>query len=163
MPPAEAITTKAVLPVFPESETRLPSESRAEVVTSIVSIVVVELGAVDGTEFEVDGAKTTGAKTTGAELTGAELTGAELTGATGGIGAAVGMTGKPMGILMDIDMLIDIEKKRRPSSSARARKRLIQKRKSRKLGQASMVAQHILSHMSVAYISVSAISLSRPD
>ena len=158
MPPAEAITTKAVLPVFPESETRLPSESRAEVVTSIVSIVVVELGAVDGTEFEVDGAKTTGAKTTGAELTGAELT-----GATRGIGAAVGMTGKPMGILMDIDMLIDIEKKRRPSSSARARKRLIQKRKSRKLGQASMVAQHILSHMSVAYISVSAISLSRPD
>ena len=102
------------------------------------------------------------AKTTGAKTTGAELTGAALTGATGGIGAAVGMTGIPMGILMDIDMLIDIEKKRRPSS-ARARKRLIQKQKSRKLGQASMVAQHILSHMSVTYISVSAISLSRPD
>jgi len=121
-PPAEAITTNAVLPGLPdETATRLASETRADVVTSIG-----ELGAFDGTELALGGVELTGAKLIGAELTGAELTGAELTGL---VGAAVGMTGKIMGILMDMDMLIDMEKNRRPSSSARARKRLIQRQK----------------------------------
>ena len=148
-PPTEAMATNAVLPGLPETDSLLTSETReADVVTSIAPIVVGELGAFDGTSLA---------------LGGADLTGAELT-ATGLVGAAVGRTGKLTGIDMDIDMLIDMEKKRRPSSSARARKRLNQKQKSRKLGQvSSIIVQQIIYCMSVAYISVSAISLSRPD
>jgi hypothetical protein len=105
IPPAEAITTKAVLPGLPETDTLPPSESSADVATSMTPTAVALL--VGEVELTPDTSATGAAD--GAELTG----------------AVVGLTGTLMNIDMDIDILIDIEKKRRPSSSARARKSLI--------------------------------------
>jgi hypothetical protein len=150
IPPAEAITTKAVLPVLPETDTLLPSESKADVATSMTPIV--ELGAFVGAELTLGES----------ERTGAPLTRTGLTGAVVGMtGAVVGMIGTFMDIDMDIDKLIDMEKKRRPSSSARARKSLTPKEG--KSGQGMLIVRQHLIHMPVSYISVSAISWARPD